>query len=86
MKLTDKCGYLKIAKSEEERRNKMINNKEINSNILFSGTKGYEDKGCYHCTGYDKKCDTYFSPLEEYLKGYDVRTKTNNLIVIEGKK
>jgi len=69
MKLTNKCGYWNIAKSEEERREKMINNNEMNSNILFSGTKGYEIKGCYNCSGYDKGCDTYFSPLEEYNKG-----------------
>ena len=68
-KITNKCGYLNIAISEEKRRKEMINNNKVNTDILYSGTRGYQDMGCYDCSGYDRECESYFSPLEEYLKG-----------------
>lgn len=59
--LEDKCGYYKISRSQRE--------VEMNRGLGTKGTEGFEKTGCYDCDGYNKKCASYFSPLEEYNKG-----------------
>ena len=62
MKLTDKCGYLNAAKTQRET--------EIRDGLGIAGTMGFELKGCYNCDGKDENCNSYFSPLAEYNKGF----------------
>lgn len=46
-----KCVYYKIARTQ--RFNEMERGEGLR------GTKGYEERGCYRCTGFKKECPIY---------------------------
>lgn len=65
--MTDKCPYHNISRAEKKR---MLDRDNKIDYIIT-----YEKQGCLDCDGYDKSCDTYFSPLEQYLGGLEGKLK-----------
>ena len=61
--ISNKCLYHKI--SRNQRKN------ELSRGLDEKGTIGFEDRGCYECSGFNNKCPVYFSPnllKEKYSK------------------
>lgn len=51
-------------------------NKETNLNQGLEGTMGYENKGCYKCTGLNPICTSYQTELKL------TRSETNSRLVV----
>jgi len=56
MELENICQWLIIAKEQREH--------ELERGLDLSGTKSYQEKGCYNCNGLNYECKYYLNLYE----------------------